>query len=131
LNLNILASRQNIKNLIINFGAIHVRINYANFQASSFTGVGGGGGDRPTHTGRQAFLNRSVFKISKLLPRFAQDELIIPYCSLKNLEKQKIFLKSGKSLVFFFDLKKSMKCVEDKKTKLQKCVLHNLWGISF
>jgi len=41
LNLNISASSQNIKNLINNFGAIHVGIMYAKFQASSFTGVGG------------------------------------------------------------------------------------------
>jgi len=47
LNLNISASRQNIKNLVNNFGVIHVRIMHANFQVSSFTGVGGGGvGDR-------------------------------------------------------------------------------------
>jgi len=41
LNLNISACRQNIKNLIGNFGAIHVRIMLVNFQASSFTVVGG------------------------------------------------------------------------------------------
>jgi len=40
LNLNISASRQNIKNLICDFGATHVRIMHANFQASSFTGLG-------------------------------------------------------------------------------------------
>jgi len=45
LNLNISASRQNIKNLISNFGAIHVRILLGKFQASSFTGVGGEWGD--------------------------------------------------------------------------------------
>jgi len=33
LNLNISASRQNIKNLINNFGAIHVGIMHAKFQA--------------------------------------------------------------------------------------------------
>jgi len=43
LNLNISASRQKIKKLVGNFGAIHVRIMHANFQVSSFTGVGGGG----------------------------------------------------------------------------------------
>jgi len=32
---------QNIKNLIGNFGAIHVGIMHAKFQASSFTRVGG------------------------------------------------------------------------------------------
>jgi len=45
LKLNISASRQNIKNLIGIFGAIHVGIMHANFQASSFTGVGGEWGD--------------------------------------------------------------------------------------
>jgi len=45
LNLNISASRQNIKNLIGNFGAIHVGKMHAKFQASSFTGVGGEWGD--------------------------------------------------------------------------------------
>jgi len=48
LNLNILASRQNVKNLIYNFGAIHVGILYAKFQASSFTAVGGEWGDERT-----------------------------------------------------------------------------------
>jgi len=41
LNLNISASWQNIKNLISNFGDIHVSIMHVNFQVSSFTGVGG------------------------------------------------------------------------------------------
>jgi len=40
-NLSISASRQNIKNLIGNFGAPHVSIMHANFQTSNFTGVGG------------------------------------------------------------------------------------------
>jgi len=61
LTLNISTSRQNIKNLVGNFGAIHVRIMDANFQAFNFTGMGGGG-DRRKHTGRQAFLNRSLHK---------------------------------------------------------------------
>jgi len=39
LNLNISASRQNVKNLIDYFGAIHVGIIHAKFQASSFTSV--------------------------------------------------------------------------------------------
>jgi len=39
------ASRQNIKNLDGNFWAISVRIMHANFQAFSFTGVGGEWGD--------------------------------------------------------------------------------------
>jgi len=34
-------SRQNITNLISIFGAIHIGIMQAKFQASSFTGVGG------------------------------------------------------------------------------------------
>jgi len=41
---------------------------HANFQASCFTGVGGGGGDRQTDKEHQAFLNRSLYKISKLPP---------------------------------------------------------------
>jgi len=46
LNLNISASRQNIENLIGNFGAIHVLTMHAKFQASSLTGVGWEWGDR-------------------------------------------------------------------------------------
>jgi len=34
-------NKQNIKNLIGNFGAIHVRTMYASFQASGFAGVRG------------------------------------------------------------------------------------------
>jgi len=41
LNLNILATKQNIKNLDFDFEAIYVRTMHVNFQASSFTGVGG------------------------------------------------------------------------------------------
>jgi len=58
LNLNISASRQNIKNLIGNFGDIHVGIMHAKFQASSkvweenevasFTSVGGEWGGEHT-----------------------------------------------------------------------------------
>jgi len=40
-NFNISASWQNIKNLMSNFGAIHVGIIHAKFQPSSFNGVGG------------------------------------------------------------------------------------------
>jgi len=43
------ASRQNIKNLISNFGAIHVGIMHAKFQTSSFNGVGGEWGDGRIH----------------------------------------------------------------------------------
>jgi len=43
----------------------------ANYQASSFPGVGVEWGDSLTHTGCQAFLNRSLYKISRLLLRFA------------------------------------------------------------
>jgi len=43
LNLIFSASRQNIKNLVGNFGAIHVGIMHAEFQPN---GVGGGGGER-------------------------------------------------------------------------------------
>jgi len=75
LNLNISDSTPNIKNLICNFGAINVKIMHANFQASSFTGVGGEWGDRQTHTGCEALLKRSLYKISKLLPNFAWDGL--------------------------------------------------------
>jgi len=40
------ASKQNVKNQIANFGAIHVGIMHAKFQPSTFNGVGGGGGDK-------------------------------------------------------------------------------------
>jgi len=40
LNLNILASRQDIKNLDGNFGALHVGNMHVNFQASSSMGMG-------------------------------------------------------------------------------------------
>jgi len=73
LNLNISASKQNIKKKISNFGAIRVRIMHANFQASSFTGVGGEWTDRRFHTECQVILNRSLYKISKLFPCFARD----------------------------------------------------------
>jgi len=46
LNLVFSASKQNIKNLVGNFGDIHVGIMYAKFQSSSFNSVGGGRGDR-------------------------------------------------------------------------------------
>jgi len=48
LNLNISASRQNIRNLVANFGPIYVENMLAKFQASRFTGVGGDWGDRRT-----------------------------------------------------------------------------------
>jgi len=41
LNLNVSAFRQNIKNLVGNFGAINVGNMHASFQPSSFNGVGG------------------------------------------------------------------------------------------
>jgi len=50
---------------------------HANFQASSFTGVGGKQGDRLLHTECHAFLNRSLYKISKLLPHLARDGKMI------------------------------------------------------
>jgi len=40
LNLNILAFKQNITNLVGNFGAIHMGIMHAKFQLSSFNGCG-------------------------------------------------------------------------------------------
>jgi len=46
LNLNISAPRQNIKNLVNHFGAFYMGKMHANFQATSFTGMGGRGGDR-------------------------------------------------------------------------------------
>jgi len=46
LNLIFSASKQNIKNLEGNFGPIHVGTMHAKFQPSSFSGVGGRGGDR-------------------------------------------------------------------------------------
>jgi len=42
LNLILSASKQNIKNLVSNFGSIHVGIMHAEFQPSSFNGMGGG-----------------------------------------------------------------------------------------
>jgi len=53
--------------MVGNFGAIHVEITRANFQPSSFNGVGGGG-DRWTHKGHQAFLNRSFTQHFKTPP---------------------------------------------------------------
>jgi len=41
LNLTISVSRHNVENLIGNFGAIHVGMMRAKFQASSFTGMRG------------------------------------------------------------------------------------------
>jgi len=46
LNLNILTSRQNIKNLVGNFEGIHLRIMHAKFQASKSPGVEGECSDR-------------------------------------------------------------------------------------
>jgi len=58
LNLKISASRQNIKNLVGNFEAIHLRImQYASFQASGFTAVERGECNRHSP---------SLYKISKL-----------------------------------------------------------------
>jgi len=74
LNFTFSASKQNIKNLVGNFGAIHVGIMHAKFQPSSFNDVGweeeltDGRKDR-----RQAFLNRSLYKISKLPLCFARE----------------------------------------------------------
>jgi len=53
------ASKQNIKNLVSNFEAIHVGIVHARFQPYSFNGLGGGHTDRQMD-GRQALLNRSL-----------------------------------------------------------------------
>jgi len=72
LNLNISASIQNIKNLLGNFGAIYVGNMHANFQVSSFTGVGEG--DR-RKDGRHA--NRN--EISELLPCFGWRNQSIHY----------------------------------------------------
>jgi len=63
---------------------------HANFQASSFTGVGGEWGDTQTDTWHQAFLNRWLCKISKLLSRFAWDIWTI-MISDSTLKKLKIF----------------------------------------
>jgi len=52
---------QNIKNLIGNLRAIHIRIMHANFQASTFTGGGGEWDDRRMYTGRQTLLNISLY----------------------------------------------------------------------
>jgi len=61
LNLNISASRQNIKNLGGNFESLNVGNIHAKFQPLSFTGMGGGGGDRWTDTWCHAC---SLYKIS-------------------------------------------------------------------
>jgi len=69
LNFNISASRQNIKNLISNFGSIHVGIMHAKFQAVSLTGVGGEWGDISKA--------QSLYKNSKPHPRLARKGLNI------------------------------------------------------
>jgi len=48
LSLNISISRQNVKNQVGYFGAIHVGITHAKFDASNSTGVGGEWGDSPS-----------------------------------------------------------------------------------
>jgi len=68
LNLNISDSRQNIKNLVGTFGALHVGNIHANFQASNSTGVGGG--DRRKDR-RQAILAGTVIKFLNSPLRFA------------------------------------------------------------
>jgi len=69
LNLNISTSRQNIKNLIGNFGGIHVRIMQAEFQASSFNGVGGEWCDRQKEwrTTTLATIHNGIFNSSLAL----------------------------------------------------------------
>jgi len=67
LNLNISASRQNIKNLVGNFGAIYVGNMHANFQVSGSSGVEGGGGDRQKDW-RHAVFCGSCYEISILAP---------------------------------------------------------------
>jgi len=73
LNLIFSASKQYIKNLDGNFGAIRIGIMHAKFQPLKLQWCGR---RRRWQTkgrivGRQAFLNRSLYKISKLPPRFA------------------------------------------------------------
>jgi len=65
LNITFSAFKQNIKNLLGNFGAIHVGIMHAKFQPSVVDGVGERMG------GCQTFLNRTLYKISNLPLRFA------------------------------------------------------------
>jgi len=62
LNLNISASRLDIKILVGNFGAIYVRLMHTNIQASSSTGMGGGGGDRWTDMGSHPIFPRAMMK---------------------------------------------------------------------
>jgi len=69
------ASRENIQNMDGNFWAIYVRIMHANFKVSSFTDVGGEWGDEQMAKGCKAFLNRSLYKISKLPFRFRRDNI--------------------------------------------------------
>jgi len=75
LNLNILASRQNINNLVCNFGAIYLRIMHAKSQASSSTGVGGEWGDIK----KEGCHSWSLYKISTkfLSPPLLRSEGII------------------------------------------------------
>jgi len=47
--------RQDFKNLVGNFGALHVANVHANFQAYNSTGMGGGGGDGQADTGCHPF----------------------------------------------------------------------------
>jgi len=78
LNSNISASSQNDKNLDSNFGAIRVEIMHANFQASSFTGAGGGGGDRHTRdstTNRFTKILNSPLRFGNEVTYFAQEGL--------------------------------------------------------
>jgi len=63
LNLNISDSRQNIKNLVGTFGALHVGNIHANFQASCFPGMGKGMRRWMEVT---PFLALSLYKISKV-----------------------------------------------------------------
>jgi len=76
LDLNISTSKQNIKNLIRNFGAIHVGIVHAKFQASSFTSVGGEWGDRRT----QDVMPDPYTKFLNFSLRFERDKSFL-YCS--------------------------------------------------
>jgi len=71
LNLIFSASKQNIKNLVGNFGAIHVGIMHAKFQPSSLSGMKGGGGDR--QKGRP-MTSRHIYNFSH---RFAWEGLCV------------------------------------------------------
>jgi len=77
LNLNIIASRQNIIYLVRSFGALHLGNMDANFQASSSIGEGGGGGNR-RYDGKMdvlPFLEGTVMKFLNYPLHFGRENI--------------------------------------------------------